>query len=263
MPELPDVEVFRRYVGSTAMQRRIEHAHVPDSRLLTASAGTVRGHLKGRRLSDSRRHGKLLFLGLDSGRWLLLHFGMTGRPVVWERDDREPDFVLLRLDLDDGRHLAYCAPRKLGEIGIADDPDEVVDGRDLGPDALALDLDGFREALSGRRGMVKPTLMNQEVIAGLGNVWTDEILFHARLHPRVPIPDLDADAERRLFRAMRRVLEESIGFGARPERAPGHYLLGYREEGADCPGRCGGTVERIAVSGRAGYCCPVCQTPPD
>lgn len=61
---------------------------------------------------------------------------------------------------------------------------------------------------------------------------------------------------------MRRVLVESIGFGARRERAPGGYLLGHREEGADCPGRCGGTVERITVSGRAGYCCPACQTPP-
>lgn len=259
MPELPDVEVFRRYVDATSLHRDIDHAMVPDSRVLDSSPTTLRRHLQGHRLIGTHRHGKYLFTHLDHGPWLLLHFGMTGSPVAYERADREPDHVRLRLDFADGRHLAYRNTRLFGTVAIVHDPAENVRERGLGPDALDLDLDGFRDRLDGRRGMVKSTLMNQSVLAGLGNVWTDEILFQARIHPKTRIPDLGAAVERRLFSTMCRVIERSIEFHADPERAPEHYLLRHREPGTRCPRECGGDVRRISVSGRPTYLCPSCQ----
>jgi formamidopyrimidine-DNA glycosylase len=260
MPEIPDVEIYKRYIDATSLHRRVARAMVRDTRLLECSPSTLRRHLQGHRLTETRRHGKYLFAHLEHGPWLLLHFGMTGRPIAWEAGSEEPDFVQLRLDFDDGRHLAYRNTRKLGTLGIVDEPETTIREHDLGPDALELDLDGFRERLEGRRGALKPTLMNQTVIAGLGNVWTDEILFQARLHPETPVADLDTATERKLFKTMRRVVSEAIGFKADPDRAPPRYLLRRREPGARCPGRCSGEVEKITVSGRAGYYCPRCQS---
>ena len=255
MPELPDVELRKRYLDATALQRRIEHAKVPQSRMLQVTADHLRGQLKGRRLVASRRHGKYLFGGLDSGAWLVLHFGMTGWLEAFEDPDDEPEHTWLRLDLDDGFHVAYVCPRQFGEIDLCRDVDTFVSEHDLGPDGLALDEDGFLGRLEGRRGAVKPTLMYQQVLAGLGNVWVDEILFQHPLHPERPIPELGDEERRGLFRTMRRVVQEGIDRRVDPDDMPDSWLLGHREDGAECP-RCGGEIRRITVSGRAGYHCP-------
>ena len=259
MPELPDVEVFKRYVDATSLHRTVDHAMVRDTRVVECSPSTLRRHLEGHRLTATRRHGKVLFAHLDHGPWLLLHFGMTGWPVAWEEGAREPDHIQLRLDFADGRHLGYRATRKLGMLDVIEDPEATVEALGLGPDALEVDLEGFRDRLAGRRGMVKPTLMNQEVLAGLGNIWTDEVLFQARIHPKTPVPELDAPAERRLLRTMITVLEAGVDANVDPERLPDDFLLRRRQAGVDCPRGCGVTVEKLKVSGRAGYLCPRCQ----
>lgn len=261
MPELPDVELRRRYLEATALQRRVDHAMVPESRLLEVSADHLRRSLHARRLVGSRRHGKHLFARLDDDSWLTIHFGMTGRLVAFASVDDEPEYCWLRLDLDDGMHLAYVCPRQLGHLGICPDADAYVAGHGLGPDALDLGEDAFLERLEGRRGQVKPTLMNQRVLAGLGNVWTDEVLFQDGLHPTTPIPDLDGERLLELLRTMRRVLREGVARGADPDRIPDTWLLGHREEGARCP-RCGGEIRRVEISGRAGYLCPAHQERP-
>jgi formamidopyrimidine-DNA glycosylase len=261
VPELPDVELRRRYLDATALQRRVDHAMVPESRVLEGSADHLRRSLNGRRLVGSRRHGKHLFARLDDGSWLTLHFGMTGRLVAFASLGDEPEHCWLRLDLNDGMHLAYVCPRQLGHVGACSDADEYVADHDLGPDALDLGEDVFLQRLEGRRGQVKLTLMNQRVLAGLGNVWTDEVLFQDGLHPTTPIPDLDEARRLQLFRTMHRVLAEGVERGADPERMPDTWLLGHRDEGARCP-RCGGEIQRVEVSGRAGYLCPEHQERP-
>ncbi len=265
MPELPDVEVFKRTIDRTALDRQIEHAKVSDTRVLECSDSTLRRNLQGHRLTDTHRHGKYLLGRLDHGRWLLVHFGMTGYPVAWDEPDpdREPDHVHLRLDFSDGGHLAYCNTRKLGALGIVESPEVAIEEHGLGPDAFRLGTNDFRELLAGRRGMVKSTLMNQEVIAGLGNVWTDEILFQARLHPKTALRELAPGTLDTLYDTMQTVLHEAIDFNVNPDDAPEHYLLPRRSEGEPCPHGCGGEVAKITVSGRAGYYCPTCQQRPD
>ncbi len=262
MPELPDVEVFKRTLDATSLHREIAHAMVRQSRVLRCAPSTLRRNLEGERLTETRRHGKHLFAAISNGRWLEMHFGMTGDLRAFQKQEREPEHVQLRLDFTDGWHLAYVNTRLLGRLDVVQDPAAVIEELGLGPDALDLDGGQFRELLEGRRGMVKPTLMNQDVIAGLGNVWTDEILFQAGLHPETEISDLDRDDIASLFRTMRKVLSLGIEHGVDPGELPDSFLLTQREEEAECPRGCGGTVRRIRVSGRAGYYCPRCQPRP-
>lgn len=259
MPELPDVEVFKRYFDRTASGRTVEHAHVPSSRVLKKSASTIRSALSGQRVDGSKRHGKYLLAELASGRWLVLHFGMTGYLRHYRDDDDAPDHERLRLELVDGWRLGYSCQRLLGQVDLADDPESFAADRSLGPDALGLGLAAFRERLEGRSGAVKSTLMNQKVLAGLGNVYTDEILYQAKIHPETVMDRLDESDLKSLHRTTQRVLKRTIDAQADPAKVPRTWLLPHRSPDEECP-RCDGTVERITVGGRRGYFCPSCQS---
>lgn len=258
MPELPDVEIFKRTFDRTASGHRVEHARVPSSRVLRKSASTIRSALDGRRIDGSRRHGKYLLASLDGDRWLVLHFGMTGFLSHYRDDGDATEHERLRLELDDGWRLGYDCQRLLGQVDLADDPKRFAEERSLGPDALELDLDGFRERLEGRTGALKSTLMNQSVVAGLGNVYTDEVLFQAKLHPETPANDLEEKSLKTLHRTIGRVLRTTIDRHADPGQVPRTWLLPHRSADEPCP-RCDGSVERITVGGRRGYYCPSCQ----
>lgn len=259
MPELPDVEVFRRYVDATSLHQRVAGVQVPAPGVLRGTTPQGLGRaLKGHCFERTRRHGKYVFVALESGRHLVLHFGMTGEPVYARNAAEPPEYTAARFRFAGGGSLAYVSPRKLGRIALIDSVSRYVEARELGPDALSLGEEEFRDLADGRRGSVKSWLMNQEIIAGIGNVYSDEILFRAGLHPRLPLNDLDAAGLEALRRAMRDVLREAIGAGAEPERMPESFLLPQRHEDGRCPG-CGGRPQKITVSGRTAWFCPRCQ----
>lgn len=265
MPELPDVEIFRRHLAHSSLKTRIDRVAVSEPRVLEGvSARTLASRLRGRRLMTTRRHGKHLLVALDRGGWLTLHFGMTGDLQSFKDMADEPAHDRVRFDFADDHHLAYVNVRLLGRVGLTDDADEFVRKEELGPDALdhGFDLKAFKKALEGRRSAVKAALMDQSVLAGVGNIYADEILFQARLHPKTPVDRLDPKALGRLFRALKRVLETAVNRGAGSERflerLPSTYLLRRREDGAPCP-RCKGRIKAIKVSGRTSYLCPRCQ----
>ena len=251
MPELPDVEVFRRIADERALDRPIETVSIrPDGMTMTVAEDTLRAALLGHMLTAAERWGKHLFLrsGEDRGRWLRLHFGMTGSLVPLEPGDGEPDHTRLRLDFRGGSRLAYRCPRKLGEIGLADAPRTFAREQGLGPDPLheGVGPATFRDRLHDRGGIVKAALMDQALIAGLGNVYTDEILFHAGLHPETPMDALsDGDLEV-LFGTVRMVIGEAIDAHADVAR--------HREADVPCP-RGDGTVRKSEVNGRPTYHC--------
>ena len=272
MPELHDVEVSKRYLDATGLHRSIESVEVTAPRLLQGvSEERLRETLVGRELTGTRRHGKWLFAGVgepdgEPGDHLVLHFGMTGFLRCYRKPEGEPDHVRLRLDYADGYRLAYDNQRMFGEIGLASDVDSFVRKRDLGPDALDLaagDGERFRELLADRRGIIKPTLMNQSVLAGIGNELSDEVLFQARIHPERTAGELSPAELDTLHSELGRVLEAAIAAGEGgvidPVGLPEGFLNRHREEGAPCPAGCGGALERIEVSGRTGYHCPRCQ----
>lgn len=263
MAELPDVATFERYFDATALHREIAGTEVRDERMLDGlTAAELDRGLLGHAFAATRRHGKYLFALLDDADdgALVLHFGMTGSLRTFKRPDAMPEYARVLIDFSDGYRLAVVSQRLLGGVALTDDPDAFVAERGLGPDALAdlTDEAALRRALEGHGGMLKPTLTNQAIVAGIGNLYVDEMLYQARLDPRVPADELDDRALAELFRAMRRVLETAIERDADPAEFPTGWISRHREPGATCP-RCGGEIERFEVAGRGTYWCPACQ----
>lgn len=261
MPELPDVEVFRRLAQDEALWQRVERAEVRDADLLKdTTEDELRRALEGHALEATFRHGKTLLIRAGSGRWLLLHFGLSGGLSCVARDEDEPRFARLVLRFDDGVRLVYTNMRRLGHISIVDDPQTFVRDEGLGTDALdpALDRQTFIDMLAGRRGTIKTALTDQSLIAGIGNEYADEIFFQAGMDPRRPVQELDRSALEALHATMQRVLKEAVDCGADTARMPDDWLLPHRKKGAKCP-RCGRPLERPKVSGRTTYLCAHCQ----
>jgi formamidopyrimidine-DNA glycosylase len=256
MPELPDVQIFKEYVDATALHQRIRDVTVRASGLLDGvSARTVRSRLGGHELAETRRHGKHLFVRVTADGWLRLHFGMTGELASFKDEADMPEHARLGLEFTSGYHLAYVNVRKFGEIGLVDDVDAFVEAEGLGPDALGLDRGAFREALAGRRGAIKATLMNQAVLAGLRNLYADETCFAAGLDPRSRTEKLNDATIDDLHRAMRKVLAQAIEARVEMDRFPRSFLLPSRERDGTCP-RCGKALRRAKISRRTTYYCP-------
>jgi len=249
-----------QYLEATSLHQEIEEVDVRARRLIDqGSARQLRAGLRGHRFESTRRHGKNLFVRLENDRHLLLHFGMTGNLKYFKDIEEDPEYDRLLVSFASGYYLAYISLRKLGEVELLDDVEAFIERKDLGPDALEVDLKTFKERLSGRRGMVKSRLMSQDIIAGIGNVYSDEILFQAGIHPRTPMRELDEGQIEQIFQIMKRVLKTAIDHKADPRQFPDSYIIPHREVGAQCP-KCGGEVQRVKVSGRSAYFCPRCQS---
>lgn len=264
MPELPDVEAFRRYLSEHAAGQHVERVEVPDDRALrnTSPQGLGRA-LGGRRLAEPDRHGKWVLTPTDDGDGptLVLHFGMTGY-LTWDEagDDRhEHDRVVFVCE--DGE-LRFNLMRLFGGVWLAGTDRELEDiTGDLGPDAVDLERDDLAELLAGRRGGLKSALMDQELVAGIGNIVADETLWRARLHPRGSVPDLTDEQIDDLHAALQEVLERSIEHGQVP-RDEGWLTRARDVDHPECP-RCGADIAHGEVNNRSTYWCPDCQPPPD
>ena len=262
MPELPDVACFKSYLDATSLHRKVTGVERLNAALLRdVSPAAFRKALTGHRFESSLRHGKYLFVRLDGGKHLVMHFGMTGFLKSSKHGSETPDPTQAEFLLDDGYHLAYVCQRKLGHLTVVGEPQELIERHELGPDALdnALDAAAMAERLSQSRAAVKSALMNQKLLAGIGNIYSDEILFQTRLHPSTPASDLDKATLRKLHRNMRKVLNKAIERDAKPNQLPRTYLLPHRHEDGECP-RCGHPLETLKVSGRTAWLCPHCQS---
>ncbi|MFN2543666.1 MAG: Fpg/Nei family DNA glycosylase [Actinomycetota bacterium] len=262
MPELPDVESYRRFFSRHAAGRTVRRTVVPDPAILrNTDPQTLDRALKGRRFEEPERVGKWLLCWTD-GPALLLHFGMTGF-LVWSQDEPERhrhDRVIL--ELDTGDELRYRNMRKLGGAWLAHDRAEAAEVLGpIGPDALAIRRGEFLERLSERRGGVKAALMDQSLIAGVGNLVADEVLWQARLHPRHQVAAVSEDDRRELYRTMHAVLKEAVDRYDFIPRKRGWLSYVRGKPGAMCP-RCGTPLERITAAGRTTYFCPRCQPLP-
>ena len=265
MPELPDVEGFKRVLARNALGKTIAEIVVSDARILgKLSVRQFASQLRGASLVEVRRHGKHLMAKLDSGGWLTLHFGMTGALQFVKQAGGEPPFTRVRLDFEGGGSLAYINKRMIGRVGLVKDAADFIAAEKLGPDALdrRLDFEAFKAAVLGRKRDVKSVLMDQEIISGIGNIYSDEILFHARINPAERVDRIPPGALRRLFLDMRKVLKTAISRRAGSEqfveRMPKGSLLPQRKKGGCCP-RCRSPLKIFKVGGRTAYCCPWCQ----
>ena len=260
MPELPDVEGFRRFLQRNAARRVIEQVEVRDEWILrSVSARALQTEVQGKRLTSTSRYGKYLFAALEPKGFLAFHFGMTGHFQVYRRQEREPRYNRVILHLDNGKRIAFNCRRRLGSIRYLQDPESFIEKQKLGPDALRVDFETYLEVLRHKKGGVKCVLMDQSVLSGIGNIYADEILFNARIHPRRAVAAMDDRQKRLLFDAIRRVLKTAVDRNADESRFPRTYLIHHRRKGGACP-RCGSPLETLSACGRTAYFCPREQT---
>ncbi|WP_237060539.1 Fpg/Nei family DNA glycosylase [Microbulbifer sediminum] len=259
MPELPDVEVYRRYFDSTALHQAIQHVRVPGPELLVDTTPQALGRaLHGAAFRKTERHGKYLLAHLDSGKCLVLHFGMSGDLAYCQAGNRTPQYTQLEIDFANNSRLAYRCPRKLGHIALADSPNAWIRSHELGPDALRISEREFLRLSGSGHGRAKSWLMDQRQIAGIGNYYSDEILFQCLIHPASELAELNKSNRERIFNVMQRVLHKAIDCNADPEALPESYLLPHRGKDGHCP-RCGGNLEQMTIGGRTAWYCPGCQ----
>jgi formamidopyrimidine-DNA glycosylase len=262
MPELPDVEVFRRHVAATSLHQTIDRTSIEDQRVLKdVTPQTLQRRLKHAQFETTRRHGKYLLIELANAEpqgWLVLHFGMTGRPQYLTGERAPPEHTRILLEFAGGERLAYVSMRILGKVLLVRGPEELAERKQLGPDALLIGREEFLRRLGEHRGSLKSALMNQSLIAGIGNVYSDEILFQMRLHPSTKLAALNDKQRKDLYRVMQRVLKTAIRHHVAADELPSSYLLPHRDSDGKCP-ECGGNLEKFHVGGRHAVYCPNCQ----
>lgn len=268
MPELPEVETIRRELDPKVVGRTIVGVEVEwEGSIACLSREKFEREIGERRILGLRRRGKYLLFDLSGGWTLLVHLGMTGALLLRPSGGTKVKHDRALFLLDDEHILHFEDARKFGRLSLARDEQEVVGH--LGPEPLALDLPGFMELMGQRRGMIKPLLLNQRFLAGLGNIYVDEVLFQARLHPLRRVESLSRKEIRALYRAIQGVLKQALEDGGttfdgayvRPCGRWGEHqerLQVYGRKGEPCP-RCKTPIERIKMGGRGTYLCPRCQ----
>ena len=282
MPELPEVETIRRQLEPVVVGRTIDAARVLDERWTRPEPPrALEAEVKGRRIEDVRRRGKYLIVDLEGDRHLVMHLRMTGNLLIAGAEpfggprlyESEPDARFLRavLELDDGSELWFTDARRFGH-GV------VLSGGELGPyldarlgiEPLGGELTG--EALAhlaaGRTAPLKSFLLDQRRVAGIGNIYADEALWRAELHPLSPAGSMRAEHCEALVEGIVEALEAGLANGgssiddyrdARGERGSMQdEFLVHTREGRECF-RCGGDIRRVVVGGRSTYFCPDCQ----
>jgi formamidopyrimidine-DNA glycosylase len=273
MPELPEVETVRRALEPHVLGRVFERVQIDDPRLVRPSDPMqVAAELEGERVAALGRRGKYLIVRFESGRALLIHLRMTGSlrhaPRGSLADDPHRRAVVR---LDDGSDVAYRDVRRFGTWQLLE-PEEIDAylAERLGGEPLERGFTKQRlgERLAGRKAPLKAALLDQRTVAGLGNIYVDEALWRARLHPLRPAGTLDADELARLTKAIKDALRAGVahqGASLRDYSTPDgrrgrmqERFRVYDREGEPCP-RCGTPIEKIRVAGRGTYYCPFDQ----
>ena len=266
MPEIPDLEAIRGFLASRLRGGRVEATELRYPWLVRSEDGL--DSLTGHEFTDVRRHGKFLIFDTDDGRLMVVNSMLTGRFQWAEPNERRRPGTCIMLAFSGGHQLRYSDARRMGRwyVVAADDLDSIPQLGELGPDAMAVDEETFLTRLKRHRGQSKNVLTNQRFIAGIGNAYSDEILWEAGIHPHRRIATMDEEERRGLYRAVRATFEWAMpileaevkdGLYQRNEEWRGHLRV-HRREGEPCP-RCGAEVRAQVSSGRDTNYCLTCQ----
>ena len=276
MPELPEVESVRRSLERRRLRGRrivrVRSSGQPLRMNRPQPLAALRRAARGRTITGVRRVGKYLLVDVDGPSSILVHLGMTGNLLVVPRATAWAPHTHVVFELDDGRDLRFVDPRRFGLVDVVargkerEHPSLAV----LGPDPISERIpdDHLWQQAEGKAAKVKTFLLDQGVLAGVGNIYASEALWLARVSPSRPAGRLGAEGARALTTAVREVLEFAIDNGGTTLRdfvgadgepgENGEYLLVYGRAGEPC-GRCGSAIRRVVIQGRATYFCPTCQ----
>jgi formamidopyrimidine-DNA glycosylase len=274
MPELPEVETYVRELEPELTGRTITAARVFWPRTIAEPLSEeFPARIAGLGFDSFDRRGKYMLLGMSDGSTLIVHLRMTGKLLILPSDTEPNKHTHVVIELDNGQTLHYNDPRKFGRIWLV--PDRTTVLAKLGPEPLAeaFLVDDFTARLAGRSAPVKALLLDQRLVAGVGNIYADEALFHAHIHPARAGGSLSPDEITRLHSAIRQVLSAGIARRGstlgdsnlqnylRPGGLPGDFqneFFVFRRTGKPCL-VCGTPIERIVIAQRSTHFCPVCQ----
>jgi formamidopyrimidine-DNA glycosylase len=295
MPELPEVETVRRQLEPELVGKRIVSASVLDERLTRPEPPrSLERAVKGREVTAVARRGKYLLVGLEGGRTLAMHLRMTGNLLLRDSEHGEtadlmkserlggprlyesapePKHVRARFELDDGRTLVFTDVRRFGQAIVLDAGDRLDEffATRLGVEPLSDELTSEKllELAKDRKAPLKSFLLTQSRVAGIGNIYADEALWRAKLHPLSPAGSMKEEHAARLVEGIVAALEAGLDLGgasiddyrdSRGERGSMQdEFLVHTREGEECRRDDGGVIQRIVVTGRSTYYCPVCQ----
>ena len=271
MPELPEVETIVRCLRPHLTGLTVKSVDLRCAKLLRNTNSAVLERLRGKRMLGLNRRGKIIRLDLSGGLTLFFHLKMTGQLLFCRRDaprDKHTHFVVSFENIQ--KELRFRDIRKFGFILLLKtrEAERTAELRNLGPEPLGLDLPSFLGILQSRRGRLKSLLLNQGFIAGIGNIYADEILFESGIHPLTDVSLLRLKDREKLWKAIPLILARAIkhrGTSIRDFRDGDgleggfqDFLCVYGRESLPCP-RCGAAIKRLRIGGRSSFFCPRCQ----
>lgn len=281
MPELPEVETIRRGLNNYLPGRRITNVTVACEKSFIGTSSDI----MNKKIIDLKRRGKALLIGLSDNLWLMIHLRMTGQLIYVGKEKfaaGHPDtgftetmpgrHTRVAFEFDDGSHLYFNDQRKFGFVKVVDGAGLAADNflKKLAPEPWELTPNTFFERLGRRKGTtIKAAILDQTVIAGVGNIYADEGLHYAHIFPGRKVADISKPEAAKLLEGVKKVMDESIDSGGstmkdyvRADGTKGNYLEKFakvfRRDGAACP-TCGSTIKKARIAGRGTHYCPECQ----
>lgn len=253
MPELPEVNTFQQYFDKTALKQKIHEVQVHDGKIIrNVDEDTFIEKITNRKFVSSYRRGKYLFGKLDDGNHVLLHFGMTGDLKYYEDEMDRPKHERFVFIFKNGYRLGFDCPRKFARILYLDDLEKYIEEVGLGEDALVISQEDFLKKMEGKKASIKGFLLNQKIIAGVGNLYADEICYQTRIHPASKVNALKARHKKAIFNAMKDILTTAIDRATNYKDYPDDLFFQWREEGKKAP-KGKGVVKITKIAGRTTY----------
>jgi formamidopyrimidine-DNA glycosylase len=253
MPELPEVEMFKRYGEKHFLNRKIKSVEIDDPRVVSVAPEAFK-NLFGEEIISLGRRGKYVY-GSTTKKdlFLTLHFGMTGYLKTYDQAEDRPKGTRVSFELENG-YMAWVNPRKFGRVGLTDDVQSFFKEKNFGEDALTISKADFLQIFQSTKGPIKSRLMDQKNVAGVGNIYADEILFQCGIHPETDARKLSEKSLKQVHSVMQEIFAVAIDHKAQYHTYPKHYLLFDRSEERQNP-----PLSRIKVGGRTTYFDPKTQ----
>jgi len=271
MPELPEVETIVRGLQKTVVGKKIRNVKVIFPGIVKQDTKTFKKNVVKTEIIKLRRRGKYILIDLSNGKTILAHLGMTGNFLLVKSSSllNTHDHLIVRFHANP-KELRYNDQRRFGKIKSfpASKEENIPELKKLGPESLNISPSVFVNLFKKRKGRIKSALLNQRIIAGLGNIYADESLFEAKVHPAQKIDKLSPQELKRLLQAIRKILTKAINAGG--SSIENYYNVNgeigsfqlqhkvYGREGLPCK-KCGTKIKRIKISQRSSYFCPKCQ----
>lgn len=266
MPELPEVETIKRQLEEQILTQKIKEIIIERKKLIKEiSPQTFKSKVEGKSIKDILRRGKVLIIKLEERLFLIFHLRISGSLIL---SNRKEDFAGVIFRLTDGRLLNFCDARVFGEIRLIDDWQELPFIKTMGPEPLELNKEDFAGLFAGKKGKIKPLLMDQKFLAGIGNIYAQESLFCAGIHPERKANQVKEKELEKIYDCLVSILKEAIKRkgtsidtyrqidGNKGKYTP--FLKVYQRESKPCL-NCKTPIERELIGGRGTYLCPHCQ----